>query len=326
MSDLGTPNWLATAVKLPASATLTKACIDLNLSIAQYFATNNSILPTIFETILRIQFDSSLKMNMSTLKNVLFVPHGAPTFALDSGAAGYAIARIAGEFPTPRAVLCISPHWETSTPTLGTARQLETIYDFYGFDERLYKIKYPATGCPELAVEIQKVMLENNFECLLDPGRGLDHGAWIPLRQIYPDANIPIVPLSLQGHAGPEYAYKLGQVLSELPDRGILILASGNLTHNLGDYRQIKAEGGTTPEYIQRFADWLHEMLSEGDIDSLINYRKINKDGARAHPTEEHLLPLFVALGAAGKEARAQAFYRGINDYVLAMDAYIFRA
>ncbi len=262
---------------------------------------------------------------MSNLKKIIFVPHGAPTFALDPGAAGSAMSRISKEFPTPRAVLCISPHWETSLPTVGSSKQFETIYDFYGFDERIYQIKYPATGCPELAGEVQGILLKNGIECLLDPDRGLDHGAWMPLRQLYPDANVPIVPLSLQGHKGPQHAYRLGAALSALTDEGILLVASGNLTHNLDDYRKIMMQGGSTPAYVHEFANWLFEMLSAGDIESLINYRRINKDAVRVHPTEEHLLPLFFALGAAGKNSRAEAFYRGISDYVLAMDAYAFR-
>lgn len=263
---------------------------------------------------------------MSALKNVLFVPHGAPTFALDPGAAGTAISKISKEFGNPRAVLCISPHWETKIQTIGTAVQLETIYDFYGFDERLYQIKYPATGCPELAREVQMALADHSISCMEDPERGLDHGAWIPLRQLFPDANIPVVPLSLQSNASPESAYKLGQALTELSDKGVLIIASGNLTHNLGDYAIARRQDGQTPEYVKEFADWLHTVLSTGDIDTLINYRTINKNGVRAHPTEEHLLPLFVALGAAGKNSRPTAFYRGINDYVLAMDAYTFHA
>ena len=261
---------------------------------------------------------------MSRLKNILFVPHGAPTFALNPGAAGSAISKIAKEFPTPRAVLCISPHWETSIPTLGIARHLETLYDFYGFDERLYQIRYPATGCPELASEIKEVLTSKDIECEEDTIRGLDHGAWIPLRLIYPEANVPIVPISLQSHLGPMHAYNLGKALGEFAEKNVLILASGNLTHNLSDYGLARRQGGQTPEYVQEFADWLNEKLISGDIESLLNYRKINKNGVRAHPTEEHLLPLYVALGAAGNQARASSFYRGINDYVLAMDAYTF--
>jgi len=262
---------------------------------------------------------------MPNLKSIIFLPHGAPTSALDPGAAGSAISRISKEFATPRAVLCISPHWETQIPTVGSAKQLETIYDFYGFDERLYQIKYPATGCPELASEVQGLLLKSGIECLVDPSRGLDHGAWIPMRQLYPDANVPIVPLSLQGHRGPKFAYQLGEALSELAEKGVLIVASGNLTHNLQDYRKVSIEGGTTPAYVQAFSDWLFEKIIVGDFESLIKYRTINKHALQVHPTEEHLLPLFVALGAAGKNARGEAFYRGISDYVLAMDAYVFK-
>ena len=261
---------------------------------------------------------------MKNLKNILFLPHGAPTFALDPGAAGFAMSKIAKEFDTPRAIVVISPHWETSETFVGNAPQLETIYDFFGFDEKLYQIKYPATGCPELANEIVKIMDEQGIGCNLDPHRGLDHGAWIPLRQLFPEANIPITPISLQTRNGPQGAYKLGLLLSRLAKENILILASGNITHNLGDYRVARMQGGKTPTYVQEFSDWLNEKILQGDIDSLLNYRSLSKEGLRAHPTEEHLLPLFTALGAAGPDSKPHAFYRGISDYVLAMDAYAF--
>jgi 4,5-DOPA dioxygenase extradiol len=266
---------------------------------------------------------------MNSLQHILFLPHGAPTFALEPGAAGAAIAEIAKFFPTPRAVIVVSPHWESSQLRVGSGVSLETIHDFYGFDERLYQMQYPATGCPELAREIAAHFQSAGVDCQLDSDRGLDHGAWIVLRMMYPNANVPIVPVSLQSHLGTVGAYELGQMLSKWVEEDVLLVASGNLTHNLGDYRVAASQTGMTPEYVLEFADWVNEKMKNADLEALINYRAKAPSGVRAHPSEEHLLPLFVALGAATKSGdpqslRARAFYRGVADYVLAMDAYLF--
>lgn len=261
---------------------------------------------------------------MSTHRNVLFVPHGAPTFALNPGAAGAAMTQVAQSFATPRAIVVLSPHWETAVPTVGTATQLETIYDFSGFDSRLYDIRYPATGCPEAAKLVASALQALGLEVRLDPTRGLDHGAWVPLRQMFPDADIPVIPLSLQTHGGPVHAYRVGQALAQLAQGDVLIVASGNVTHNLRDYGLARMSGGLTPAYVHSFADWIHARMVANDVGALLNYRQASADGARAHPSEDHLLPLFTALGAAGTDAQAQAFFRGVSDYVIAMDGYSF--
>jgi 4,5-DOPA dioxygenase extradiol len=260
---------------------------------------------------------------MQNLRNTLFVPHGAPTFALHPGAAGAAMAQVASFLKTPRAIIVVSPHWETAYPTVGTGAHLETIHDFYGFPSALYDIKYPATGCPEGAQVVINALKAHFPRVEADPTRGLDHGAWIPLLQMFPDADVPVIPLSVQSHAGPEHAYAVGQALAELASQDFLVLASGNLTHNLGDYR-VSAQGGQSPAYVQVFADWVAQHMAEGEVDALLNYRHALPEGRRAHPTEEHLLPLFVALGAAGQDATPSPFYRGISDHVLAMDGYAF--
>ena len=261
---------------------------------------------------------------MQTRRNVLFVPHGAPTFALQPGAAGAAMETLAQSFGTPRAILVLSPHWDTVEPTVGTATQLETIHDFGGFDSRLYELRYPATGCPEAARQVVAALQAHGFKVQQDAQRGLDHGAWIPLRQMFPDADIPVIPLSVQSHAGPEHAYRIGQALAGLAQQNFLVIASGNVTHNLRDYMVARMAGGQTPAYVQDFADWVHQHMVAKDTAALLSYRQVSASGLRAHPSEDHLLPLFTALGAAGREAQPQAFYRGISDYVIAMDGYSF--
>ncbi len=261
---------------------------------------------------------------MQTFRHVLFVPHGAPTFALNPGAAGAAMSDIASKLSPPRAVVVVSPHWETRIPTVSVAQQLETIHDFYGFPDALYSIQYPATGCPEVAKEVATALRSAGFEVDDGSQHGLDHGAWQPLRQMFPDADVPIVPLSMQTHAGPEHAYRVGQALSSLAEKDIWILASGNITHNLRDWHVVASTHGQTPAYVHRFADWVQEQLKAHDATALLNYRQHSADGRQAHPSEDHLLPLFVALGAAGANAQPHAFYRGVSDYVIAMDGYAF--
>ena len=261
---------------------------------------------------------------MENLRNAIFVPHGAPTFALDSGEAGLAMSQLTDLLAKPRAIVVVSPHWDTAVPTVSTATQLETIYDFFGFPEALYRIKYPATGYPEGAQEVVKALQKRFKQVATDPARGLDHGAWTPLRQMFPDADIPIIAVSIQSHAGTAHALTMGEALEELTHQGYLVIGSGNITHNLGDYRMAAMQGGQTPEYVQTFADWVQVQMVDKNVQHLIDYRLHSKEGVRSHPEEDHLLPLFVALGAADKDATAKAFYRGISSYVIAMDGYTF--
>ncbi len=261
---------------------------------------------------------------METQLPTLFVPHGAPTFALRPGAAGAALVEMAANLPRPRAIVIISPHWDTETPTVGHAKKLGTIHDFNGFPPELYQLHYPATGCPEGAREVAAAIAAGGLPVREVASDGLDHGAWVPLRMMYPDADVPVIPLSLQSHAGPDYAYRLGESLAPLVNKGFLVIGSGNITHNLRDYMIARHNGGTTPSYVRDFPAWLYARLQSSDTEALLGYREKAPGAAQAHPSDEHLLPLYVALGAAGKNAAVHRFHAGINDYVLAMDAYTF--
>ncbi|HRH14957.1 MAG TPA: class III extradiol ring-cleavage dioxygenase [Azonexus sp.] len=254
----------------------------------------------------------------------LFVPHGAPTFALRPGAAGAAIAAAAGALSLPRAIVIVSAHWDTALPTVGLADRPETIHDFWGFPEELYALRYPASGCREAAEEVVAAIQTAGLPVERDAGRGLDHGAWVPLRLMFPDADVPVVPLSIQSHGGPQQAYQLGQALAPLAARGFLIVASGNVTHNLRDYQTAARNGGQTPAYVRQFADWIAARLDAGDIPALLDYRRQAPGAVQSHPSDEHLLPFYVALGAGGENARSERFHSGIDDYVIAMDAYSF--
>ena len=261
---------------------------------------------------------------MISTQPALFVPHGAPTFALRPGAAGAALVAAARALARPRAIVIVSAHWDTATPTVGFAERPDTIHDFWGFPEELYTLRYPATGCREAAQEVVAAIAVAGLPLQRDEQRGLDHGAWIPLRLMFPDADVPVIPLSLQSQGGPEAAWRLGQALAPLAARGFLVIGSGNVTHNLRDFQIAWRQGGQTPAYVRAFADWMADRLAARELPALLDYRQQAPGAVQAHPTDEHLLPLYVALGAAGDSARIERFHAGIADYVLAMDAYAF--
>ena len=158
---------------------------------------------------------------------------------------------------------------------------------------------------------------------MLDPRQGLDHGAWVPLRLLYPEADIPVVPLSIQPMLGPRHQYDVGRALAPLRNEGVLVIGSGSITHNLHDFRAGFSEEHEAP-YVRPFIGWIEQALAAGDVDALLDYRRQAPFAERAHPTDEHLLPLFVALGAAGERARAERIDAGIDLGFLAMDAYRF--
>lgn len=251
----------------------------------------------------------------------LFVPHGAPTFALQPGPAGAALAARAAAMPAPRGVLMVSAHWDTEQPTLGAAVQPETLHDYWGFPDELYDIDYPAPGAPWLAEAAGRLLGAAGFAVQLDARRGLDHGAWIPLRLMYPQAEVPVALLSIQSRQDPAHHFRLGQALAPLAAQGVLIVASGNLTHNLRHYQLYR---DVTPPYVGEFQEWMAQRLEQGNLAELLDYRSLAPGAREAHPRDDHLLPLYVALGAAGQGARAERLTHEVYERVIAMDAYAF--
>lgn len=252
----------------------------------------------------------------------LFVPHGAPTFALEPGEAGATLAGYARGLPTPKAILVVSAHWDTDLPSFSAACRPETIHDFYGFPQPLYAMRYPVCGAVPWAMEARTLLEEAGFQVALDPKRGLDHGAWVPLRIMYPEAAVPVTAMSVQSHLGPEHHYRLGQALAPLREAGVLILASGNLTHNL---RHFGLRAGAAPlDYVATFQQWLGDRIASHEVEQLLDYRRQAPGAVEAHPTEEHFLPFFVALGAAGEDYDTETVYRGIVHDMLVMDSYAF--
>lgn len=231
---------------------------------------------------------------------------------------------LAGFFGRPRAIVVVSAHWDTEVPTVGAALRPETIHDFWGFPEPLYAIRYLAPGSAALATDVRGLLEGAGFEVELDVARGLDHGAWIPLRLMYPDAAIPVVPLSIQSHLGPEHHYRLGQALAPLRDQEVLVLTSGNLTHNLRDFQPLQVRGSDAPDYVRVFPTWIWERLAQGDVAGLLRYRTAAPGAHEAHPTDDHLLPMYVAQGAAGSPYRAERCFDQVYEKMLAMDCYAF--
>lgn len=252
----------------------------------------------------------------------LFLSHGSPMHALEAGAAGEAWRALGTSLPRPQAILVASAHWEAALPMLGGASKPDTIHDFYGFPEPLYRIRYPAPGAPPLAQRAQALLLAAGIASAIDDVRGLDHGAWSPLLHMYPAANVPVVQLSIQTALGAAHHLALGRALAPLADEGVLVVGSGHMTHNLREWARGVFPDAPAP-YVVEFRDWVDAHIRAHDYDTLAEYRRLAPHAARAHPTEEHFLPLFVALGAAGDGARPERVVEIIEGGVLAMDAYV---
>lgn len=251
----------------------------------------------------------------------VFVSHGSPMHALQAGPAGEAWKALAQRLPRPRAILIASAHWETNLPMLTGGEKPETIHDFTNFPEPLYRLRYPAPGAPELAQRAQALLKDAGFTAGIDGCRGLDHGAWSPLLYMYPQHDIPVVQISVQPALGPRHHVELGRSLKKLSDEDVLIVGSGHMTHNLRDW----GRGAKEPQpYAREFQDWVKQKLEQKDIASLVDYRSRSPHGVRAHPTDEHFLPLFFALGAASGKSKPERVYDAIDSGVLAMDAYVF--
>jgi 4,5-DOPA dioxygenase extradiol len=254
----------------------------------------------------------------------LFLSHGSPMYAIEPGDAGRAWVELGRTLPRPRAVLMVSAHWETAVPMLSGNARPETIHDFGGFPPELYRLAYPAPGAPELATSCVALLKAADIAAGVDGCRGLDHGAWVPLRWMYPDADVPVLQLSVQPGLGAAHHVQLGRALAPLTGDGVLIIGSGHATHNLRDW-MANARRPEPLKYAQAFADWLAAALAAHDTDALVAWRERAPEALRAHPSDEHFLPLFVAYGAAGGAPRPERVVSGFLNGALAMDSYLFR-
>jgi len=251
----------------------------------------------------------------------LFLSHGAPTLAMANNAFTHSWAEIAVVLGRPESILVVSAHWDTPFPAVTAAKRLETIHDFGGFPEALYRMRYEPPGAPVLATRVGELLAGIGQAPAVDPDRGIDHGGWVPLRWMYPDADIPVTQLSIQSELGARHHLEIGRALAPLRDEGVLVIGSGGIVHNLGELDWEPGERAPMP-WAAAFAEWMADKTAQGADDELADYRKRAPNAERAHPTEDHLVPFFVALGAGGAPARRMNL--GFDMGSLGMDCYAF--
>ena len=255
----------------------------------------------------------------------LFVSHGSPMMVIEDSPASRFLKQWGEGFDRPEAILMISAHWENSlVPLVSLAVRPETIHDFDGFPRALYGIRYDCPGAPDMARLAVDLLHAESFEAVAVPDRGLDHGAWAPLSLMYPDADIPVFQVSLIRGMGPREHYRMGLALKSLREKGVLVIGSGSMTHNLLEYMGSSPED-PAPPWVTDFQTWMKETLESGRVEDLLDYRAAAPHARRNHPTEEHLLPLFAACGAAGEKAGAIRVHSSHAYGVIAMDMYVFQ-
>lgn len=253
----------------------------------------------------------------------LYISHGSPMLPLIDSPARDFLAGLGRTLDRPKAILVVSAHWETERPAVNAVARNETIHDFRGFPRALYELTYPAPGDPGLAERISDLLCAAGLPAGIDRSRGLDHGAWNPLLLAYPNADIPTLQVSVQSHLGPAHHLQLGQALAPLRAEGVLVIGSGSFTHDLSRFRGQDWDAPEAPD-VAAFADWMDAALREGRRCDLLTYRTKAPHAVAQHPTEEHLLPLFVAMGAAGDGAKAERLHASNSYGVLRLDAYAF--
>ncbi|PLZ01420.1 dioxygenase [Burkholderia sp. WAC0059] len=260
----------------------------------------------------------------STRLPALFLSHGAPTLPIDPSLPSAGFAALSARLPRPEAVLMLSAHWGTLQPAVSTASEPETIHDFYGFPRALYEIRYPAPGAPDVAQRAAALLGAGGFAVDAEP-HGLDHGAWVPMLLMFPDADVPVAQLSIQPRGDAAHHFRLGRALRALRDEGVMVIGSGQITHNLR-----AADFSARPEdadpHVAEFTGWFEDRLRERDLDALLDYRRRAPHAQWMHPTDEHLLPVFAALGAADDDYGLTIQSLGTYQRALAMTNYVFGA
>lgn len=250
----------------------------------------------------------------------LYLGHGAPHLVDDPVWPGE-LAAWTNSLPRPSSILMVSAHWESAPLTLGATASVPLVYDFYGFPAKYYRARYPAPGAPELAAAV-KALMPDDEPVVERPDRGLDHGAYVPLSVMYPDADVPVLQVSMPD-LDPEHLFALGQRLAPLRDEGVLIIGSGFMTHGLPYIHEYFTGRPGAPQWSIEFDRWATEALERGDLDALFDFRSQAPGMPFAHPTVEHFAPLFVTLGAASVPDDAPAFT--IDGYWLGLSKRSFQ-
>jgi 4,5-DOPA dioxygenase extradiol len=239
----------------------------------------------------------------------IYLSHGAPPL-IDDPIWPIQLADWSASLPRPTAILVVSAHWEAAPVTIGATTPVPLVYDFWGFPERFYQVTYAAPGAPALAQRVRQ-LLAPHISVAEEPTRGLDHGAYVPLTQMYPDASIPVLQISMPSE-DPQQLLEVGRLLAPLRDEGVLIMGSGFMTHSFDAIRRMQRGAPGVPSALVEFDAWAAEALAQQDVDGLLNYRETAPGLSYAHPTVDHFVPLFIALGAnLNAEADAQTAIDG---------------
>ncbi|KAI3671532.1 hypothetical protein L1987_87270 [Smallanthus sonchifolius] len=270
-----------------------------------------------------------MAMNGMKIQDTFYISHGSPTLSIDESMPARHFLQsfqhkvYPADAPRPSSILIISGHWETSYPTVNVISDgpNDTIYDFYNFPKSMYQLKYPAPGAPKLAKRVKELLMSSGFKRVdEDKKRGLDHGAWVPLMLMYPEADIPVCQLSVQTDQDATYHYNMGKVLAPLKDEGVLIVGSGATTHNL---KMLRNTTSVQP-WAQEFDSWLKEALIDGRYEDVNGYKEKAPHATVAHPWPDHFYPLHVAMGAGGANSKAQLIHHSWGLSSLSYASYKF--
>ncbi|VEF49886.1 extradiol ring-cleavage dioxygenase class III protein subunit B [Bacillus freudenreichii] len=240
-----------------------------------------------------------------------FIAHGAPLLAIEDNEYTQFLNHLGKQLPRPKAIVLFSAHWESPVQKVSAVDNYSTIYDFGGFPEALYTIQYPAKGSKEVSKEIEKSFVEHGVPYEVDKERGLDHGAWVVLRLLYPEADIPVISMSVNPQLSPVEQYKIGKSISKLREKDILIIGSGGTVHNLGALK-MGTGIGQIDDWALDFDLWLERQLNNWDLESLFNYQSAAPSSSLAVPPygNEHFIPIFYAMGAADDHQKAALVHR----------------
>ena len=269
---------------------------------------------------MRAHFD---RMDVPIRLPSLFLSHGSPMLAVQDSPAGRFLDGLGQQLPWPKAIVVPWGLFTTPHPMVGSAEKPETVHHFGGFPPELYALRYPAPGAPDLAAGIAQRLLGAGLPVRMRENHGIDHGVWVPLRRMYPQSDIPVVPLSVMPHGDAAQHLAIGRALAPLRDEGVLVIGSGGFVHNLGELDWRHADAPMTP-WADEFAHWMRGKLETHDLEALLDWHARAPHARRAHPTVEHLMPLFVALGAGGDAPSVRTLHRSHEFGSLALDAFAF--
>jgi 4,5-DOPA dioxygenase extradiol len=250
-----------------------------------------------------------------------FFAHGAPSIVLEDNEYTQLLKNFAANTPRPKAIVLFSAHWEDTVQSIGAAESYDTIYDFGGFQDELYQMTYPAKSDQGLSKKVQSLFAQQGIHSVLNENRGLDHGAWAVLKLLYPEADIPVVALSVNRHLSNEQQYRIGQALGELREQDVLIIGSGGTVHNL---RKLNWRSEGVDAWAEQFDSWLQDKIESWDTETLFQYREHAPFAQESVPTSEHFIPLLLAMGTGDANRQAKLLHRSYQYGNLSLSCWQF--